>query len=147
MRRAVETARPIAAACGVAVRIESGLHERRVGALCGLPFDPSRGEWAETVRRWTAGDTAYASEGAESFDDVRGRVMPVWNRLTEEYGPRTYVVVAHGAVITVVFLSLQLPLVGGADSGCPNLTIHDLRQSQHGWIIGPAASASSRSES
>jgi probable phosphoglycerate mutase len=101
-----------------------------------LPFDGARGEWAETVRRWMVGETGYASEGAESFDDVRQRVLPIWNRLAEEYGSRTYVVVAHGAVITVVLLSLRLPLMAAGDLGCPNLAIHDLRQTQHGWTIG-----------
>src|SRR5207248_7196830 len=31
MRRAVETAEPIARACGVPLSIEAGLHERRIG--------------------------------------------------------------------------------------------------------------------
>jgi 2,3-bisphosphoglycerate-dependent phosphoglycerate mutase len=48
MRRAVETARPIAEACGVPLQIEPGLHERRIGQLCGLPFADENELWAET---------------------------------------------------------------------------------------------------
>ena len=35
MRRALDTAGPIARACGVPLRVEAALHERRVGALRG----------------------------------------------------------------------------------------------------------------
>jgi 2,3-bisphosphoglycerate-dependent phosphoglycerate mutase len=105
MRRALETAEPIARACNLAVAIERDLHERRVGALTGQPMDRD-GVWAETVRRWLAGETNYASPGAESFDAVKGRVLPVWQRLTTEHAGRTVAVVAHGHVCRVLLLSL-----------------------------------------
>jgi broad specificity phosphatase PhoE len=106
MRRALETAAPIAAACGCPVRAEPDLHERRVGALSGTAFASPDGVWPETLRRWMAGETSYAPPGAESFDDVRGRVLPVWERLAEEYEGRCVVVVAHGVVCRALFVSL-----------------------------------------
>src|ERR1700730_11392814 len=106
MRRARETALPIARACGLPLAIEPELHERRVGALSGTPHSSSEGVWPETVRRWTAGETSYAPDGAESFDDIRGRVLPVWERLMQEHAGRTLVIVAHGIVCKVLLLSL-----------------------------------------
>jgi probable phosphoglycerate mutase len=106
MRRALETARPIAAACGVEVVIEPDLHERRVGALCGTPTGGRDGVWPDTLARWVAGDTGYAPSGAESFDDIRGRVLPVWERIAADRPRRTRVVVAHGIVIKVLLLSI-----------------------------------------
>jgi broad specificity phosphatase PhoE len=53
-----------------------------------------------------AGETTYASEGAESYDDIRDRVLPIWQRLTTEYTGRTVVVVAHGIVCRILLLSL-----------------------------------------
>src|SRR5439155_12585897 len=38
MKRALDTAAPIATACGLTVRVEPDLHERRVGILSGQPF-------------------------------------------------------------------------------------------------------------
>src|SRR5437773_2716437 len=67
MRRAVDTAAPIAAACGLELRREPDLHERRVGSLSGTPHGGQDGVWPETLRRWVAGETAYAPDGAESF--------------------------------------------------------------------------------
>jgi len=114
MRRARDTALPIAAACGLSLRIEPDLHERRVGALSGTPFVTTHGLWPQTLQRWMAGETAYAPDGAESFDEIRGRVLPVWERLTEEFAQRCLVVVAHGVVCKVLCLSI-LPGWGVGD--------------------------------
>src|SRR5882724_11947343 len=73
MRRALSTARPIAEASGLPLRIEPNLHERRVGNLSGLPTQPEGDLWQETVRSWRAGELEFATEGAESFADVRRR--------------------------------------------------------------------------
>jgi broad specificity phosphatase PhoE len=52
MRRALETARPIAEVCGVDVQIEPDFRERSVGSLCGRPFNADHGPWFETLQRW-----------------------------------------------------------------------------------------------
>jgi broad specificity phosphatase PhoE len=114
MRRARDTAAPIAARCAVPHHVEPALHERRVGALGGTPTGLADGPWPRTLRRWQAGDTGFATPGAESFDDMRDRVLPVWRRLAEEFDGRTAVVVAHGGVCRVLLLSL-LPGLSAAD--------------------------------
>ncbi len=105
MRRAVDTATPTAAACGLPLRMEPDLHERRVGALSGTPHGGKEGVWPETLRRWVAGETGYAPQGAESFDAIRDRVVPVWQRLTRAYEGKMLVIVAHGIVIRVLLLT------------------------------------------
>jgi len=105
MRRAVDTALPIARACGVAHHLEPDLHERRVGALTGMPFRDNE-VWPDTVARWSRGETGYAPPGAESFDDIRNRVLPVWQRLAETFAGQTLVIVAHGIVCKVLLLSI-----------------------------------------
>src|SRR4051794_21600564 len=74
MRRALDTATPIIRACGVPLQIEPDLHERRVGTLSGTPTQYGT-VWPATLQRWVSGDTAYAPPGAESFDDMRARVL------------------------------------------------------------------------
>jgi broad specificity phosphatase PhoE len=106
MRRARETAGPIAAACGLPLRLEQDLHERRVGALSGTRVLTDQGVWPDTLARWLAGETAHAPPGAESYDDVRRRVLPVWERLTAELAGRKVVIVAHGVVCRVLILNL-----------------------------------------
>ena len=106
MRRAIQTATPIAALCEVSHEIELELHERIVG-----PFSQKAGEevdivWAETVRRWEAGEVAYAYPGMESFARIRDRVVPAFARVAERHAGGRVVVIAHGVVCKVLLLSL-----------------------------------------
>ncbi len=130
MRRAIETAVPIAQVCGLELRVEPEMHERRVGALSGTPTRQRDGLWPDTRRRWLAGDTAYAPPGAESYDDICRRVLPVWQRVTTEHAGQTIVIVAHGIVCRVLLLSL-LPGYSIGDwhrIGIDNVAINELKQ-------------------
>jgi 2,3-bisphosphoglycerate-dependent phosphoglycerate mutase len=137
MRRAVDTATPIALACGKALHTEPDLHERRVGPMSGMAAQQSHdGPWPTTLRGRLAGETGYAPEGAESFDDLRERLLPVWDRLAARHEDRTLVVVAHGVVCKVLLLSL-LPGRGIADwtamGPIHNVAIHELIREGSGW--------------
>jgi 2,3-bisphosphoglycerate-dependent phosphoglycerate mutase len=138
MRRAIDTATPIALACGKALSTEPDLHERRVGPMSGTNVQQAHdGPWPTTLRCWLAGDTAYAPEGAESFDDLRDRLLPVWHRLTTQHAGRTLVIVAHGVVCKVLLLSL-LPGLGIADwtalGPIHNVAVHELiREEGEEW--------------
>jgi len=114
MRRAVDTAAPIATACGVPHSIDATFHERFVGALSGTPFSASNGPWSETLRRWQAGETGYATPGAESFDAIRARLLPAWGRLVAAHPGGRVVLVAHGVVCKVLLFSL-LPILSVTD--------------------------------
>jgi probable phosphoglycerate mutase len=106
MRRAAETAAPIAALCEVPHEIEPELHERHVG-----PFSQKSGTevdvvWAETVRRWEAGEVAYAHPGMESFAKIRDRALAAFERIAARHAGGRVVIVAHGVVCKVLLLSI-----------------------------------------
>jgi broad specificity phosphatase PhoE len=134
MCRARETALPIARACGLQLRIEPALHERRVGGLSGTPTKGAI--WPDTLRRWMAGDTGFAPADAESFDAISDRVLPIWRRLTEELHDRTLLIVAHGIVCKVLLLNV-LPGWGVADwkrlGPVPNVGLSELVRDGDGW--------------
>src|SRR5205823_5393512 len=106
MLRARDTAAPIAAACGVPHTTEADLHERRVGPMSGTAYSFDTGPWPETIRRWMAGDLAYATPGAESFVDLRDRVVPAFGRVAERFRGGRVVLISHGVVCKVLLLSL-----------------------------------------
>ncbi|MCU0702983.1 MAG: histidine phosphatase family protein [Fimbriiglobus sp.] len=106
MIRAINTAAPIAAACGVPRSVFPRLHERRIGPLAGQPFDTQIGPWHDTTAAWTAGNTAFTTEGAESFDDLANRLVPAWNEVVRAHPGGRLVVVAHGIVIKVLLLCI-----------------------------------------
>ncbi len=106
MRRAVATATPIAAVCGLTPVVVPRLHERKIGALSGLSRESGWEIYAESKRRWIAGDLEFTHPGGESFADIRRRVLPVLEVLVFRHPAETLIVVAHGVVIRVLLLSL-----------------------------------------
>jgi broad specificity phosphatase PhoE len=106
MRRAIETAEPIARACGLVLQVVLPLHERRLGPLSGQPRDALRAIDHLTRDRWMAGDLDFTQLGAESYNDVRRRAIPEFLALVERHPDQTIVVVAHGVVIRVVLTTL-----------------------------------------
>jgi probable phosphoglycerate mutase len=106
MLRARRTAEVIARACRLPIQFEKDLHERKVGNMQGTPIQGDFGVWPETLARWVAGETSYAPDGMESFDQIRDRVLPVWDRVTRENTGKTIAIVAHGIVCRVILLSV-----------------------------------------
>jgi broad specificity phosphatase PhoE len=113
MRRAIATAEPIGRACALSHKIVPSLHERRIGPLSGLSRDEGWSIYAESRRRWMAGELESTHEGGESFADIRRRVLPFFQDLPVRHPGKTIVVVAHGVVIRVVLLSLIDDLEAG----------------------------------
>ncbi len=136
LRRAVDTARPIAEACGVPHAIEPRFHERIVGALCGAAFSATDGPWTDTLRAWTAGDTGFTTPGAESFDALRARLRPAWDDLARAHPGERIVLVSHGVVCKVLLLDL---LEGGnaarwhALGRVANLAVSELVEDRGSW--------------
>jgi probable phosphoglycerate mutase len=97
MRRAQETAAPIAAELGLQVETDEGIHELRqrddYGTL--LPEQQKRWRWSEWMTDH-ADDPDYALEGAESFNVVRGRVRAFKSRLEQGDPDEVVLAVSHG---------------------------------------------------
>jgi broad specificity phosphatase PhoE len=106
MRRAVETAAPIARACRVKPQLVESLHERRMGPLSGQPREVGLTAYEEAKRRWMAGELDYTHAGGESYADIRRRTVPAFEALAARHPGGTIVVVAHGVVIRVLLTTL-----------------------------------------
>jgi probable phosphoglycerate mutase len=136
MRRAVETAAPIATVSGVPHLFEPLLHERRVGPLSRRPRADADRIWDDTITRWLAGETAYAHTGMESFDELRDRTLPAFRRVVEAHPGGRLVVVCHGVVCKVLLVSL-LRGYGVADwvtiGRIPNLAVSELAPDGELW--------------
>jgi probable phosphoglycerate mutase len=135
MIRARKTAAAIARICRTPHEVEAELHERRVGVLSGLPFD-HLGIWSETARRWAAGETAYAHEGAESFDEVRNRTMPAWERIVARHAGRRIAIVTHGVVCKVLLASLLADVTWATGGSIKNVALSEVSQLSDGtWQL------------
>lgn len=104
--RARDTAAIIAAELKLPVEIFEGIHERDLGDLKGQPY-PKQTEAAsldpayDPARRWL-----WRPPGGESFDDVRARVIPVFEQLRDYHPHDEIVIVSHGAVMASVWAQL-----------------------------------------
>lgn len=137
MRRAVETATPIAQSCQVVLQIESRLHERRVGALSGTVAASCNAVWKDVLDHWRAGELAYATPGAESFDDIQRRLLPVWIELADRHRGDTVVIVAHGVLIRVLLISLfrEFQPFGWDSIGITNVALNELVRRGDQWEL------------
>lgn len=106
MRRAVATAVPIGAACGLSPTMLPQLHERTIGPLSGMTRETGWEIYAESKRRWMSGDLEFTHPGGESYADIRRRVLPIIEEVLVRHPGKPIIVVAHGVVIRVVLLSL-----------------------------------------
>ncbi len=106
MRRAIETAIPIGAACHLAPIVNSELHERRLGPLSGVSREEGWSTYTHSKSRWIEGDLEFSHPGGESYADIARRVTPVITEMTATHRDETIIVVAHGVVIRVLLTSL-----------------------------------------
>lgn len=135
MRRARETAAPVARACRLDATVVEALHERRMGPLSGVLREAGITAYEEAKARWRAGELHYTHEGGESYLDIRDRVVPAFRALVDRHAGETIVVVAHGVVIRVLLTTI-LEGHGPADFdriGIDNCGVNDLRWDGASW--------------
>jgi broad specificity phosphatase PhoE len=106
MRRAAETARIIAEACGLPTLEWPGLHERRMGPLSGVPRHEGWSAYETSKAHWIAGRLDHTHEGGESFAAMRSRATEAFRALLDREAGRTIVVVAHGVLNRVLLASM-----------------------------------------
>ncbi len=129
MRRASETARAIAEACGLPTLDWPGLHERRMGPMSGMPRAEGWPIYEETKGHWIAGRLDFTHDGGESFAAMTDRASAAFRALLDREAGRTVVVVAHGVLNRVLLTSM---LDGHSHADFDRISIdfvavHDLR--------------------
>ena len=110
LRRARDTALPIATALDLPIHEDDDLRELHAGIFQGHPWADLERLHPEAVAMWRGGDPAYRIPGGESRADLAARGRRALERLAaRDVG--TMVVVAHGGVLTAALGSL----LGGSD--------------------------------
>ncbi len=106
MKRAMQTATPVAQLCQLPLHIELALHERKLGSLAGTPTQLELGIAPDTLRHWQEGDLHYATHGSESLYQLRLRLTPAWEKITSVSKGRSAVVICHGIVCRVLLMTM-----------------------------------------
>ncbi|MGZ6885439.1 MAG: histidine phosphatase family protein [Acidimicrobiia bacterium] len=104
LRRATETAAPIAAALGLEIEIDEELCEYDKAADAYIPIEEMR---AEKDERWLAMvEGRWEDFGGEPPDRFRARIVPCLDRVIEAHPGRRVAAVCHGGVINVYLAAL-----------------------------------------
>jgi broad specificity phosphatase PhoE len=110
LRRARETAAPIAARHGLVPVAHDGLREIEFGELEGRPYEEIEVGWPELFRSWMEEPTCTRFPGGESFADLRARVLAASDEIRLRHTGATIAIVAHGGVTrTVLAAALAMP--------------------------------------
>ena len=113
LARALDTARPVAAAHGLEPAVLDALAELDFGEVEGLRYDEIEAARPELFRAWMDEPARVRFPGGEGLADLRARVLPVLAEIRLRHEREAVVVVAHGGVVRVV-LAEALGLDDGA---------------------------------
>lgn len=101
LRRALETARVIAAVHGFPLYTEAALREMCHGAWEGLTVTEVARKFPRLWAAWRHRPERVRMPGGEALSDVEARVLPAIGRIVERHGRGEIVVVTHGVTARV----------------------------------------------
>ncbi|MGH3018758.1 MAG: histidine phosphatase family protein [Gaiellaceae bacterium] len=113
LARALDTARPIAAAQGIEPTVLEALAELDFGELEGLRYDEIEAQRPDLFRAWMDEPAGVRFPGGEGLADLRARVLPALAEIRARHEGQAVAVVAHGGVLRVA-LAEALGLEDGA---------------------------------
>jgi probable phosphoglycerate mutase len=150
LRRAHQTAAPLAARLGLPLHNDPGLRERAFGIFEGLSFAEVDVRWPEQAARWRRRDPDFGAEGGETLRAFRERLVAAVLRLAAAHAGEQIVLVTHGGALDLLYreatrLALDAPRTWPlANAGINRLLHADQGLMLVGWgdvahLDGPAA--------
>jgi probable phosphoglycerate mutase len=103
LRRALDTARPLARACGASLATHAGLRERAFGRFEGLLLADIERRWPDAARRLQRRDPDYAPEEGETLREFHARCVATARELAAAHPGQAIVLVAHGGVLDSLY--------------------------------------------
>lgn len=108
LRRAQETARPIAEALGRPIEVIEEFREVDMGELEGTSGPEAVQCWWETIAAWVAGDVDRRFPGGESHSELTKRLKAGFQKIANSATDGPQVVVAHAGLLRIGFRSLAV---------------------------------------
>jgi len=134
--RAHDTARAIAAATGLPIRLDPRLRERHFGAGEGLTYGEIGARYPGAFRSDGAIDPDYAVPGGESRRAFHERVTRAFEALAREQPGGRIVVVTHGGVLGTLYRHIQgIPLAEPHRIAIANASYNAVSFTAGAWAI------------
>lgn len=109
LRRAVQTAQPIAEELGLDVRTVADLTDMDFGQWQGLSYTEVRQRWPEMAQAWTTVPHTVSFPNGESLARVRQRSMSAVHEIIAQHPDQDVVIIGH-TVLNRVLLCAMLGL-------------------------------------
>lgn len=111
LTRAIDTARPVAAACGVELEIEERLREVDFGAWEGKTLEEAREDNPDQVDKFERNPDNAPFPNGEPLPDAAARALEVYRELHQRYGGQKVLVIAHNTLLRLSLCAmLEVPL-------------------------------------
>ena len=134
--RAHDTARPIARATGLAIRLDPRLRERHFGIGEGLTYDEVGERFPGAFRSEGAIDPDYAIPGGESRRRFHERVARAFEALAAEHPDARIIVVTHGGVLATLYRHIhRIPLAEPRRIAIGNASYNAMSFSAGAWTL------------
>ena len=142
--RTVQTARPIAAATGLALETDAGLRERAFGVFEGLVPDQIRARYPEDHVRWQAREPAHVIPGGESLVQLRELVRGCLEALARDQAHQSagaeagaVIVVTHGGVLDALYrIAAEVAPDAPRTWQLLNASVNQISVGARGWQLG-----------
>jgi len=113
LKRAWQTAEPIAAACGLEVTTLGGMEDVDYGSWAGLSAEEARTQYPEAFETWVHTPLLTRFPRGESLRQVQDRAWAALDEVCSAHEGETVLLVSH-VVVNRVLVSAALGLVGDA---------------------------------
>lgn len=134
--RALETAQPIAAALGLALRSQPGLRERHYGRMQGLTSAEARERFPELHAAYAARDLHDDLGGGEPLAEFARRVAASLQVLAAAHAGGSVLAVSHGGVLDVAYrLATGRDLSAPRDFVMPNAGLNWIEYREQRWHL------------
>jgi len=135
LRRAVETADPIARETGLEPVYDARLRERSVGLWQGLTLTEIREWYGEEYQALLTDRESFKIPGGESRAEVRTRVIESFREIMKQNKGETIAVVSHTTAILTMLVDL-IPSYDPAGVDLDNTSVTTIRCDDDGkWVI------------
>ena len=136
LRRAMQTATPIAAVSGLTITEDARLRERHLGILQGKTWEQAQQQMPQAFEVLRSRAPAAPLENGESLETFARRVVDVLNDLIRTHANKRIVAVTHGGVVDIAHrhangIALETPRV----SPIRNTSVNTLRVSMAGFEL------------
>lgn len=136
LQRAVQTAAPVARACGLPLLRTARLRERHYGVFETRVPDEIQAEFPQDYARWQTRDPDFVIPGGESTRGFYTRITDFIAQVLRDYAGQHVALVAHGGVLDCCYrLATGLALNQPRAYPLLNASVNRLAYDGEGWQV------------